>query len=538
MKIIVNNKEIEVKNEITLEEIAKMTHENAVYGVVDSRSRELSYSIKKPCTIDFGGIDSVLGEVIYRSTLTFIFNMAMYEINPKFIPTIRSSVCRSMYVKMDSSLIDILITKMNEIINKKLQIKRISVSKEEAIKIYDKFNYKAKKELLKYRKEDNVNLYICNDYINYMYSYMLPNTSYITKFNIFKYQDGICIQYPTLGSNENIRPFKDEPVYFKTLSKSYNKSVDNNVKYIYQLNELINKGNVKEILDKADLELKESINDLVNDIKKVIHDKKIIAIAGPSSSGKTTFCKMLQLQLNKRGIETLSISIDNFYKGLNKAPINEFGEYDYEHIEALNIELFDKTMFDLVNDKETSIPEYDFKTGIHTFGEKIKLKENQVILIEGIHALNDLLTKHIDNRQKYKIFISPLQQIFIDEQNQIRTSDIRLIRRMIRDNDTRNCNALGTLDMWQSVRRGEFKWIYPHQEFADYVFSSQLLYELPVTKNKAIKLLNEIPENSEHYITANRLKKFLKYFNEINEEEVSCDSLLREFIGGSSFYDY
>lgn len=270
-------------------------------------------------------------------------------------------------------------------------------------------------------------------------------------------------------------------------------------------------------------------------IEKDIENIRLIAIAGPSSSGKTTFSNRLRVELMSRGIHPVRISIDDYYLPKSAAPLDENGNPDLEHIEALDIELFNNHMLSLIQGKEITLPKFNFKTGEREQGERIKIEPKQPIIIEGIHALNDTLTSSIPKHQKFKIYIAPQIQINLDNHNPISLTEIRLLRRIVRDKKYRNTSAEKTIAMWPSVRKGEFKWIYPHQEGANFVFNSELTYELCVMKKYALPSLREIPDDSAYAIQANRLIKFLKYFKDIDDTYVPCNSLLREFIGGSCF---
>ncbi|MFA6627809.1 MAG: nucleoside kinase, partial [Bacilli bacterium] len=272
-------------------------------------------------------------------------------------------------------------------------------------------------------------------------------------------------------------------------------------------------------------------------IKDDIDNIRLIAIAGPSSSGKTTFSHRLRIELMTRGIKPLKISIDDYYLEREAAPKDEFGKPDLEHIGALDVELFNQNLLDLIQGEEVQLPVFDFRQGKRIFGPKISIAPNQPIIIEGIHALNEKLTTLIPKHQKFKIYISPSTQINIDQHNPIIATDVRLLRRIVRDAKYRKTSPADTFAMWQSVRRGEFKWIYPFQEEADYVFNTELTYELGVMKKYALPVLSNIDHNNEYFIQANRLVKFLKYFKDIDESLVPCNSLLREFIGESCFHE-
>ena len=300
--------------------------------------------------------------------------------------------------------------------------------------------------------------------------------------------------------------------------------------YALSKNELIDFVNMCEI--KHTNELHELASEIIEKRKEI----KLIAIAGPSSSGKTTFSMRLRITLMSLGLKPVMISIDDYYLPRSSAPLDEFGQPDLEHIESLDIERFNNDIHKLTNGEEVTLPRYDFKRGVITNGKTIKVEENTPIIIEGIHALNDRLTSKVSRNQKYKIYIAPQTQLHIDDHNPISITDLRLLRRIVRDSKYRNAPATETMAMWPSVRRGEFKWIYPFQEGADFVFNTELSYEFGVLKKFALPQLQAIPRDSEYFIMANRLVKFLKYFIDIPEELVPCNSLLREFIGGSCFH--
>ena len=303
------------------------------------------------------------------------------------------------------------------------------------------------------------------------------------------------------------------------------------------MNDHVREETTVDFINMCETKHNDMLCELGNAIEKDIENIRLIAIAGPSSSGKTTFSNRLRIELMSRGITPLRISIDDYYLPKHQAPVDENGDPDLEHIEALDIDLFNSHMLALIQGDEITLPVFNFKTGEREEGQKCKIDAKTPIIIEGIHALNDYLTSSIPKHQKFKIYIAPQIQINLDNHNPISLTDIRLLRRIVRDKKYRNTSAEKTLEMWASVRRGEFKWIYPHQEGANFVFNSELTYELGVMKKYALPALQAIPDDHPHAITANRLIKFLKYFKDIDDKWVPCNSLLREFIGGSCFHD-
>ena len=411
------------------------------------------------------------------------------------------------------------------------------MSKEEAKNYYNSIGFNDKSKILKYRPEDTVHVYECAEYKNYMFGYMLPSTGFIKAYKLKLYAPGFIIQYPRSELNGQIPEFNDEKVFKETLREATAWGNISKASYIAGMNELIDAGKALELINLCETRHNNQLAKLGEAIHKDINRIRLIAVAGPSSSGKTTFTNRLKIQLKSLGIEPLMISIDDFYKErISDLPIDEFGKPDFEHIDALERELFDEIMYKLIAGEPVRLPHYDFKARKREFGEPFVLAPNQPIMIEGIHALNDMLTPSIDNNLKFKVYIAPQAQLHIDDHNPISITDIRLLRRMVRDNATRNSPCEQTFDMWASVRRGEFKWIYPHQSTADFVFNSELSYELCVMKKHALPLLEGVPTDSPYFIQANRLVKFLKYFKEISDNWIPCNSILREFIGGSVFY--
>ena len=305
---------------------------------------------------------------------------------------------------------------------------------------------------------------------------------------------------------------------------------------IAQLNEIVESGKALEIINICETRHNNQLAELGNKIVSNIDTIRLIAVAGTSSSGKTTFTNRLRITLKSLGVDPLMISIDDFYVPGEVKIFDEYGKPDFEHIDSLDRRLFNEVMYKLIAGEEVCLPHYNFKTRQRSFSEPVKLQKRQPILIEGIHALNDDLTPSIANELKFKVYIAPQPQIHIDNHNPISISDIRLIRRMVRDFETRNTSCEKTLEMWSSVRRGEFRWIYPHQADADFVYNSELTYELCVMKKHALPLLEAVTPDSPYFIAANRLVKFLKYFKDISDKWIPCNSIVREFIGGSIFY--
>jgi len=505
--------------------------------------RELAYTVANDAVIEFKGLDSDVGMRIYEATLRYVFAKALYEIDPTIQIRFSYSISRSVLATIENrditmELYEKLLAKVHEIIARKVDIKRISVTKEEATKLYTKQNYLDKIETLKLRKESNVNLYQSDDYINYMFSYMLPNTSYLTKFDTRFYNPGFLIFFPRSELKGELPVFVDQKTFGQSLKEAYKWGKIIGGDTIVNINKhSLTRDSQVDFVNLCETKHNHQLAQLGNEIEAVKDDIKLIAVAGPSSSGKTTFTNRLRIELLSKGIKPMMISMDNYYKPKSEAPKDSDGNPDLEHVEALDVEQFNKDMADLVMGKEVKMPIFDFKQGKRVPGPSVKLEKGSPILIEGIHALNERLTDLIPSHQKYNIFISPNTQLHIDDHNPISLTDLRLIRRMVRDQKYRNTPVTETLDMWSSVRRGEFKWIYPHQETANFVYNSELSYELLVLNKIALPHLNAVPRDDKHFIVANRLVKFLKYFKEIDPTLIPSNSILLEFIGGSPFHD-
>ena len=511
--------------------------------LVNGRVRELTYPLSKNATLEYLDLTSSEAGKVYEASLRYVIALAFYNCYPKAKIRLSYNVSRSMFCESvsDDFIIDLRVVntikqEVARIISEDIPFERTTVSKQEAANIYEKFGMLDKLDILSYRPDKDVHLYKCGNYLNYMHSYTVPSTGYLKNYVLHLYSPGIIIQYPRYELGGIIPKFEDAPVYGRTINQAYNWAKLTDCQTIYDINEHV-QANPVDFIQTCETKHNNMLAEIGEKIASDKNNIRLIAIAGPSSSGKTTFSNRLRIELLSKGIKPVMISMDDYYIDRDKIPLNENGELDLEDINTLDIELFNEHMFALINGEEVEIPRFDFKLARRVKGHKLKIEPNQPIIIEGIHALNEQMSSLIPKHQKFKIFISPQIQINMDNHTPMSTTDLRLIRRIVRDNQFRNSPAKQTMSMWSSVRRGEFKWIYPNQEGADYVYNSELTYELCVLKKYAIPLLKEIGVEDEYYITANRLLKYLKYFTEIEEIAIPCNSLLREFIGGSCFYD-
>lgn len=521
---------------------------NYIVCRVGLQIEELNYALQERnngMEIEFLGLENIEAGKAYEASLRFIIAMAFHNLYKDVDIRFSYNVSRAIFCQVLTPgfhlprATDAIINEVKRIIKANLPIERVTVTIDEAKEIYKQYNHQDKLDILKYRPENTVHLYKCGDYYDYMHSYMVASTGCIKQYVIRPYSPGIIIQYPRYELNAKIPEFVEESTYGRTLKQAYNWSKKTKLQTVIEINAKVETNNVLDFVQMCEAKHNRMLVELGNNIEQDIENIRLIAIAGPSSSGKTTFCNRVRIELLSRGINPVMISMDDYY--LEKEKISEIqnkpiDQLDLEHINCLDVDLFNKDLYDLINGEEVTLPRFNFQTGKREVGRTIKVDSNSPIMIEGIHALNEKLTASIPKHQKYKIYIAPQAQINIDDHSPLNTTDLRLIRRIVRDMKYRNCPAAETIKMWQSVRNGEFKWIYPNQEDANYVFNSELAYELCVLRTKALPALREIKPTDPEFLVANRLIKYIKYFRPIDDESIiPCNSLLREFIGGSCF---
>ena len=409
---------------------------------------------------------------------------------------------------------------------------------DDALELFEKQGMQDKIKMMKFRRSSVVNVYALDGYYDYYYGYMVPDASYLPYFELHLYGEGFVIQMPEAEAPTVVPPFEPQDKLFQVLNESTKWGKMLGVQTVADLNEDITKGRIQEtILVQEALQEKK-----IAEIAQMIVERsnvKFILIAGPSSSGKTTFSHRLSIQLKVNNINPVPISLDDYFVNREDTPLDEFGKYDFESIYAVDLDLFNSDLEKLLKGEEIDVPKFNFKTGKREYsGRKLKIKEDQLIILEGIHALNPILTQSISEAEKFKIYISVLTQINLDDHNRIPTTDLRLIRRIVRDYNFRGYSAARTIEHWDAVRRGEEKNIFPYQEEADVMFNSACIYELPVLKKYAKPLLEEIKEDAKSFIEANRVLKLLQYFVELDEEsDIPPTSIVREFIGGSRIVD-
>lgn len=544
--VIIGDETFSLSDKTPIKNLIKKENEKDYFAAkVNNRLRELTYELCFDSNVELLDATHYDAIKVYETSLRYLLAMAFNNLYPELTIRISYNISRSLMVSViepykvivDSKMVKNIKAELDRLVSLDIPFDRKTISKEEARKYYQEHNQNDKEAILNYRPERNCHVYVCGDYENYMFGYMVPSTGYIKDYNLFAYDGHLVVQYPRYEHGGKIPEFKDEPTFSKVLKKSHKWAKICNAELVSKINDHITNETDVDFINMCETQHNDMLSNLGESILKDIENIRLICIAGPSSSGKTTFSNRLRIELMSKGIQPLRISLDMYYKKREFCPKDEDGNYDFESIYALDLELLNEQILALINGEEVALPKFDFTTNEITFGKKIKIDEKTPIIIEGIHALNDQLSYAIPRHQKFKIFIAPQFQINIDNHNPISFTDIRLLRRIVRDRATRSTSAEKTLSMWRSVRRGEFKWIYPYQEGCDFVYNSALTYELCVMRKYALPALMEIKPDSPHYITANRLIKFLKYFKEMESTWIPCNSLLREFIGGSCFKD-
>ena len=502
--------------------------------------RSLEYEVDSLDYVEPIDLTTRDGRRVYQRGILYIMAMAFNRVYPKALLTVICQLSNSIYcnvenMKVTTEMINNIKEEMQNIVNSNLPIKKIEMSKEEAERFYQKEKTLRGRLQLDNKYKDGVSLYFCEDYYNYFYGVMPISTGYINLFDVVKYHDGFLLRYPDKRTPDRIEQYVETKKLLKTLQEYDDIHEVLDVNTIYKLNKKIEQGGEKELILLAEALHEKKISDIADKIVKR-KDVKMILIAGPSSSGKTTFAQRLGIQLKLNGIKPITISVDNYFVEREQTPKDENGNYDFERLDAIDLELFNDQLTKLLNGEEVQTPIFDFKTGKKSFtGEKLKMRNNEVLVIEGIHCLNDELTSAIPRQQKYKIYISALTVLNIDYYNRISTTDTRLIRRLVRDYNFRGYEALHTLQNWSMVNRGEENNIYPYQEEADSMFNTSLIYEISVLKKYAMPLLKAIDNSHPEYSEAKSLYELLKYFDDIGDEYIPKNSLIREFIGGSIF---
>lgn len=531
---------------VSLEEISKdfkVEPPHQIIGaIVENQLKELRHTLDQDSDIKFIDECSPIGARIYQRSLSFVFIRACMELFSGCKVSVEHSLSKGLYCEIhykrpiNQQDTERIKERMQEIIAEDIPFTKSRIPLDEAIDIFREYGQIGKMNLMKYREKPYVNIYQCGWLKNYFYGYMVPSTGYLKKFNLKFLKPGIIIQLPRYECNGEIPEFVEQPKLFKIFRETENWAKILQVDHVATLNDLIVTKKEGEFIRIAEALHEKKIAQIADTITEYIDEKKLILIAGPSSSGKTSFSKRLAIQLKVNGLKPVSISLDDYFVDRENTPLDENGEYDFEALHAIDLELFNKDLQRILAGEEVKIPTFNFHLGKREYkGNTIKIEENQPLILEGIHCLNDELTKSIPKNEKFKIYVSALTQLNVDEHNRIPTTDTRLIRRIVRDSKFRSNDAERTLYLWKSVRRGEEKNIFPFQEEADVMFNSALFYELNVLKKYAEPLLRQVDTTSPYHPEAKRLLKFLNYFIDLEyEDDIPRTSILREFIDGGS----
>lgn len=529
----------------TLSEVFRNAGVDMKYGPicakVNNKVEGMHYRIYHNKDVEFLDMISGSGSRNYTRSLFFVLCKAVHDLYPQSKVVIDIPVSKGYYVDLtighevtDGDVASIR-RRMQQIIDAKMPIRRFEVPTEDAVKMFEEKGDKAKSKLLRSAGSLYTTYYQIDDYVDYYYGSLLTNTSKIYLFGLEKYFNGLLLRIPDLKDPGTLPQMTRQDKMFEIFREHHHWQEIMELRTAGDFNEMVRKGQATNLINVSEALQEKKLTEIADEIASR-KDVKLVLLAGPSSSGKTTTCKRLSIQLLANGIKPLQISLDDYFVDREHTPKDDKGEYDYESIYALNLKLINDQFNTLFRGEEIELPKYNFQTGrSEKSGQKLRMQPNNVLVVEGIHALNPELTAQISEVQKFRVYVSALTTILLDDHNYIPTTDNRLLRRIIRDYKYRGVNAQETIHRWPSVRAGENKWIFPYQENADVMFNSAMLFELAVIKQQAEPLLEQVPENCEEYSEAYRLRKFLKYFQPIPNRDIPPTSLLREFLGGSSF---
>jgi uridine kinase len=546
LNIKIDGKSYKVFEDKSIEEVIKGNNvddkEEIIAAKINNEIYDLNTIPQEEVEIESIKINSEYGNRIYRRSLYLVLAKAIYEIFPESLLKIRISISNGVYCEIGNKAslrkedIRKIRKKMKEIINADLKINRLSLKKDEIIEIIKQGKCPLRAELIEKQNKDFYTIYELDGYYDYFYYNMVPSTSYLSEFDIHLRIPGFVLIFPKFFSNKKLPPFKEQPKLANIFLEYSKLGEILGVNNVIDLNRIIQNEDYSELIRIVEAFHEKKIAQIADKIKAGMPRNRIILIAGPTSSGKTTFTHRLSTQLKVNGLRPVQISTDNYFVSRDNTPLDEKGNPDFEALKAINLDLFNNHLLKLIQGESVELPRFDFEKGKREkSGKTLKLENDQPILIEGIHGLNDNLTEVIPQDLKFKIYVSALTQLNIDCHNRIPTTDTRLIRRIVRDNQFRGLSASQTLDLWDSVRRGEEKNIFPYQENANTMFNSALIYELSVLKNYVEPLLKKIDKTEKNYYQAQRLIEMLSNFKAMPDVEVPHNSILREFTGRSIF---
>lgn len=548
MKVTVNGITAEYAEGTTFEDVASKHQEE--YGneialvVVNGKMQELHKKIEEDCEISFLTLRDAIGHRAYIRTAKIMFLKAITDIMGRdnleklkmeftigngFYCTVKGNL------EITEELAEKVQNRMQEMAEAKLPITKKYYPMVKAMNLIRKHGLTAKEKLFRYRRSSGVNLYCLDGFYDYYYGYMLPNASYVKKFQVLPYAEGFMLVLPERKEPFVLKPFKPQEKLFRTLKESTDWGARAGIENVGELNDMICSNRMQEMILLQEAEQERRIGEIAKEVVNHSH-VKFVMIAGPSSSGKTSFANRISIQLRALGKVPHLISLDDYFVNREDTPLDEKGDYNFECLGAIDVELFNQDMLKLLSGEEVELPSFNFKTGHREYsGHMMKLEEEDILVIEGIHGLNPRMSYSLPEDSKFKIYISALTSLNIDDHNRIPTTDARLLRRIVRDARTRNASAKRTIQMWPSVRRGEEENIFPFQEEADMMFNSALVYELAVLKQYAEPLLFSIREGEPEFYEAKRLLRFLNYFLGLDSASIPNNSICREFVGGSCF---
>ncbi len=548
-KIQYKEQELSVEEGITLKTLAEQVQKEYSHDILlasmDGKLAELHKPVKDGVRVAFYTAADKPGFQTYRRSMILLLMRAVYLAAGRHVldkVVVDFAISRGVYVdvrgrvQVDQAFVEKVEKHMRNMVEERIPLEKRSVPTDEAMELFRKYKMYDKEKLFNYRRVSRVNLYNIKEFEDYYYGYMVPDTGYLKYFKLYLYDGGIVLQMPSQKRPEEVPAFEPGEKIYRCQKEASRWGEALGVDTVGDLNDRIVEGRIRELILVQEALMEKKLGEIATEIVKD-RKKKFIMIAGPSSSGKTTFSHRLSIQLRTLGLNPHPIAVDNYFVNREDTPKDEFGEYNYECLEAIDVEQFNHDMMDLLAGKTVAMPTFNFKKGKREYkGDTLTLGPDDILVIEGIHGLNDRLSYSLAPEYKYKIYISALTQLNIDEHNRIPSTDGRLIRRMVRDARTRGTAARDTIAMWPSVRRGEEENIFPYQESADVVFNSALIYELAVLKPYAEPLLFGIPKDAPEYVEAKRLLKFFDYFLTVVSDDIPKNSLLREFIGGSCFH--
>lgn len=530
---------------VTLQQVAidmGFTSGSIYSAYVNNKLKELDYSLFKPYIVEFIGFSNPEGKRMYDRSLSFVLYKAVHDLFPGKKLKIEHAISKGYYCEiegfdsMTSGQVAEIEKRMREIIASDMPFVRKRILADDAVNLFEDMGYYEKAQLFRTRAHLYSSVYHLDDVIDYFYGCLLPSTGYLKLFNIDKYYDGMLLRSPLTENPNEVAKLIRQDKMFDVLREFKKWGNILNISYMCNINKQIDEGSVGELIKISEALQEKKLAQIADMIAGRNPQPKIVLLSGPSSSGKTTTANKLAVQLKVAGYKPITLSLDNYFVDREKTPLDENGEYDFEALDALDIPYLNKDLNALFSGETIEVPKFSFKDGKRFFdGEKMHLDSNSIIIAEGIHALNPRLTSQIDDKLKFKVYASALTTVSLDNHNRIPTTDTRLIRRIVRDYRYRGYSAKDTIDRWPSVRRGEEKHIFPNQECCDIMFNTAMVYETGVLKRYVEPILQEVPPNCTAYREAVRLLKFFSYVKPIPDNEIPPTSILREFLGGSSF---